>query len=74
MLTYPAYLSGRADDHAVIVSNNTVKLLHGQFVLHVRLVTPLLEYVHANLHSITSHMHGKGECDRDATFIVWAIE
>ena len=43
------YLGGGADDHAVIVSDDAVELLHGKLVLHIRLVTPLLEDVHANL-------------------------
>lgn len=63
---YPPYLSRRADDHAVIVSHNAVKLLHGKLVLHVRLVTSLLKYIHANLHSSTKQSVPKIEVNEDA--------
>lgn len=48
------YLGGGANNHAIVVADDTVKLLHGKLVLHVGVVTPLLEYVHANLLSSTS--------------------
>lgn len=44
------YLCGGADDHAVVVSDDAMKLFHRKLVLDVCLVTPLLEYIHTHLH------------------------
>lgn len=43
------HLGGGADDHAVVISDDAVQLLHGKLVLDVRMVPALLEYVHTDL-------------------------
>ena len=45
------YLGGGSNHHAIVVSDDAMKLLDGQIVLDVRLMTPLLENVHTHLYA-----------------------
>lgn len=51
------YLRRGADDHAVVVSNDSVQLLDGKLVLDVGMVPPLLKDVHTDLERDKKQIH-----------------